>query len=100
MTNLLFLPHLMFLCEPMTPRRMKLQSQLEPKIIPSSKEKVDDLSPSLVQPPPPTSPPNGPLHLEQPGLDTVLHPPPKGIVQKSSFNPCATQNYNIVEDLA
>jgi hypothetical protein len=29
-----------------------------------SKEKVDDLPPSLVQPPPPTSPPNGPLHLK------------------------------------
>jgi hypothetical protein len=29
-----------------------------------SKEKFDALSQSLVQPPPPTSPPNGPLHLE------------------------------------
>jgi hypothetical protein len=29
-----------------------------------SKEKVDDIPPSLVQLPPPTSPPNGPLHLE------------------------------------
>jgi hypothetical protein len=67
-----------------------------------SKEKVDDIPPSLVQPPPPTSPPNGPLHLERPGLDTVLHPPPKGIVRKSSFNPHAraAQNYSIVEDLA
>jgi hypothetical protein len=45
-----------------------------------SKGKVDDLPPSLVQPPPQTSPPNGPLHLEQPGLDIVLHPPPKGVV--------------------
>jgi hypothetical protein len=35
-------------------------------------------------------------------LDTVLQPPPKGVVQKSAFNPhaCAVQNYNIVEDLA
>jgi hypothetical protein len=35
-------------------------------------------------------------------LDTVLHPPPKGIVCKSSFNPHthAAQNYNIVEDRA
>jgi hypothetical protein len=67
-----------------------------------SKEKVDDLPPSLVQPPPPTSPPNSPLHLERPSLDTVLYPPSKGIVRKSSFNPhaCATQNYSIVEDLA
>jgi hypothetical protein len=56
----------------------------------------------LVQTPPPTSPPNDTLHLERSGLDTVLGPPPKGVVQNSSFNPhaCASQNYNIVEDLA
>jgi hypothetical protein len=46
----------------------------------SSKEKVDDIPPSLIQPSPPKSPPNGPLHLEKSGLDTVLLPPPKGIV--------------------
>jgi hypothetical protein len=45
----------------------------------SLKEKVDDISPLLVQPSPPTSPPNGPLHLEIPGLDIVIFPPPKGI---------------------
>jgi hypothetical protein len=47
-------------------------------------------------------PTNGPLHLERPSLDTVLHPPTKGVVQKSTFNPHAraTQNYSIVEDLA
>jgi hypothetical protein len=35
-------------------------------------------------------------------LDTFLHPPPKGFIQKSTFNPHArvAQNYNIVEDLA
>jgi hypothetical protein len=38
----------------------------------SSKEKVDDLPPSLVQPSPPTPPTNGPLHIEQPNLDTVI----------------------------
>jgi hypothetical protein len=67
----------------------------------SSKEKVMDIPPSLVQPSPPTSPPNDPLHIERPGLDTVLRPPPKGVVRKSSFNPhaCAAQNYSIVEDL-
>jgi hypothetical protein len=66
-----------------------------------SKEKVDNFPPSLVQPPPSTSPPNGPLHLERPGPDTVLFPPPKGVVQKSTFNPHAhaAQNYSIVEDL-
>jgi hypothetical protein len=66
------------------------------------KEKVDDIPPSLVQPSPATPPTNGPLHLERLSLDTVLRPPPKGIVHKSTFNPHAhaTQNYNIVEDLA
>jgi hypothetical protein len=67
-----------------------------------SKEKVDDLPPSLVQPSPATPPTNDPLHLERPSLDTVLRPPPKGVVRKSAFNPHAraAQNYNIVEDLA
>jgi hypothetical protein len=37
-----------------------------------SKEKVDDLPPTLVQPSPPTPPTNGPLHIERPSLDTVL----------------------------
>ena len=45
-----------------------------------SKEKVDDLPPLLVQLPPSTSPPNDPLHLERPSLDTILRPPPKGAV--------------------
>jgi hypothetical protein len=67
-----------------------------------SQEKVDDLPPSLVQPSPMTPPTNGPLHLERSSLDTVLRPPQKGVIRKLSFNPHAhaTQNYNIVEDLA
>jgi hypothetical protein len=67
-----------------------------------SKEKVDDLPPSLVQPSTMTPPINSPLHIEGPILDTVLCPPPKGVVRKLAFNPHAhaTQNYNIVEDLA
>jgi hypothetical protein len=67
-----------------------------------SKEKVDDLPPSLVQPSPVTPPTNSPLHLKRPNLETVLRPPPKGFVRKSAFNPHArdAQNYNIVEDLA
>jgi hypothetical protein len=67
-----------------------------------SKEKVDDLPPSLVQPSPMTPPTNSPLHLKRPNLETVLRPPPKGIIRKSAFNPHArdAQNYNIVEDLA
>jgi hypothetical protein len=67
-----------------------------------SKENVDDITPSLVQTSPPTSPPNGPLHLEILGLDIVLRPPPKVVVQKSTFNPhaCASQNNSIMENLA
>ena len=67
-----------------------------------SKEKVDDLPPDLVQPSPPTPPTNDPLHLERLSLDTILRPPSKGVVKKSSFNPHAhaAQNYSIVEDLA
>jgi hypothetical protein len=67
-----------------------------------SKEKVDDLPPDLVQPSPPNPPTNGPLHIERPNLDTVIRPPPKGVVKKSAFNPHAraAQNYSIVEDLA
>jgi hypothetical protein len=65
------------------------------------KEKVDDIIPLLVQPSPTTSTPNGPLHLERPVLDTVLLPPPKGVVRKFVFNPHAraAQNYSIVEDI-
>jgi len=37
-----------------------------------SKEKVDDLPPNLVQPSPSNLTMNGPLHLKQPSLDTVL----------------------------
>jgi hypothetical protein len=68
----------------------------------SSKEKVDAIPPSLVQPSPMTPPTNGLLHLKRPRLDTVLHPPPKCVVRKLSFNPHAraSQNYSIVEDLA
>jgi hypothetical protein len=67
-----------------------------------SKEKVDDLPPDLVQPSPSNPPTNDPLHLERPSLDTVIRPPPKGVVKKSAFNhhARAAQNYSIVEDLA
>jgi hypothetical protein len=46
----------------------------------SSKEKVDDIPPPLVQQYPSTSPPNDPLHIKQLSLDTILCPPPKGVV--------------------
>jgi hypothetical protein len=45
----------------------------------SSKEKVDEIPPSLVQPSPMTPPTNGPLNLERSSLYTVLCPPPKGV---------------------
>jgi hypothetical protein len=66
----------------------------------SSKEKVDDIPPDSTSPPNPST--TGPLHLERPNLDTVIRPPPKGVVKKSTFNPHAraAQNYSIVEDLA
>jgi hypothetical protein len=66
-----------------------------------SKDKVDDSPSLLVQPPPPNSPPNGPLHLKRSGLDAILYPPPKGVFRKFSFNPhaCVAQNYSIVEEL-
>jgi hypothetical protein len=67
-----------------------------------SKEKFDDTPPLLIQLPPPNSPPNVPLHLEQLGLITFLLPPPKGVVKNSAFNhhARAAQNYSIVDDLA
>ena len=50
-----------------------------------------------------TSPPvsNTSLQIEKPIYDNVLRPP-KGTIWKLTFNPStrATQNYNIVEDLA
>jgi hypothetical protein len=102
MTNPLPPLLLMYSCVLVILERMTSHLPLRAKDYSSSKEKVDDIPPSLVQQPPSTSPPNGPLHLERPSLDTVLHPPPKGVVRKSAFNPHArvAQNYNIVEDMA
>jgi hypothetical protein len=56
----------------------------------------------LVSTSPPNPPTTGPLHLKRPNLDTVIRPPPKGVVKKLAFNPHAraAQNYSIVEDLA
>jgi hypothetical protein len=67
-----------------------------------SKEKVYNSSPPLVQPPPSTSPPNSLVHLERTSLDTVLCPPPKGFIRKSSINPHAhvAETYSSVEVLA
>jgi hypothetical protein len=50
---------------------------------------------------PSVNPPSGPLHIEKPMFESILHPP-KSSIRKATFNPSsrATQNYNIVEDLA
>jgi hypothetical protein len=46
-------------------------------------------------------PPYGPLQIEKPTFDSILHPP-KSTTRKATFNPSSrvAQNYNIVEDLA
>ena len=43
-----------------------------------------------------------PFQIEKPNPDLVIKPATKGVIRKSAFNPHAraTQNYNIVEDLA
>jgi hypothetical protein len=50
---------------------------------------------------PSVNPPSGPLQIEKPTFDSILHPP-KSTIHKATFNPSshAAQNYNIVEDLA
>ncbi len=49
-----------------------------------------------------TPPTFGPLHIERSSNDSIIRPPPKGVIWKSSYNPNAraSQHYNIVEDLA
>jgi len=49
-----------------------------------------------------TSTNSGPLHISEPINDSIIRPPPKFVLQKSSYNPNAraAQQYNIVEDLA
>ena len=68
-----------------------------------SKEKKNE-NPSLGKAPPigsPASSSNGPLTIEKPNLDMILHPP-KSTLRKVVFNPnaLATQFSNVVEDLA
>jgi hypothetical protein len=61
---------------------------------------LPDPSPSSVSPPS-VNPSSGPLQIEKPTFESMLRPP-KSIIRKYTFNPSshATQNYNIVEDLA
>jgi hypothetical protein len=50
---------------------------------------------------PSVNPPSGPLQIDKPTFNSILHPPNRTIC-KATFNPSshAAQNYNIVEDLA
>jgi hypothetical protein len=61
---------------------------------------LPDPSPSSVSPPS-VNPPSRPLHIEKPTFNSILRPP-KRTIRKATFNPSsrASQNYNIVEDLA
>jgi hypothetical protein len=61
---------------------------------------LPDLSSSSVSLPS-VNPPSGPLQIEKPMFESILRPP-KSTICKATFNPSsrATQNYNIVEDLA
>jgi hypothetical protein len=61
---------------------------------------LPDPSSSSVSPPS-VNPLSGPLHIDKPMFESILHPP-KSTIYKSTFNPSsrATHNYNIVEDLA
>ena len=51
---------------------------------------------------PPPPPVTGPLEIERPNAESVVRPPSKGVLCKSSYNPNAhaAHHYNIAEDLA
>ena len=51
---------------------------------------------------PPPPPIFGPLEIERHNAESIVRPPSKGVLHKSSYNPnaCAAHHYNIVEDLA
>jgi hypothetical protein len=73
---------------------------VKPDKLKNTNGSAPDPLPSSVSPPS-FSPPHGPLQIEKPSFESILHPP-KNTIQKSTFNPNsrAAQNYNIVEDLA
>jgi hypothetical protein len=70
---------------------------------PPGKPGKESVTNGTVTDPPSTSvtPPSGPLQIEKPNFDSILHPP-KSTIRNLTFNPNsrASQNYNIVEDLA
>jgi hypothetical protein len=79
----------------LTTRSMTYDTPVKPDKGKVTNGTLPDPSPSSV------SPPSGPLQIEKPAFDSILHPP-KSTIHKSTFNPSshAAQNYNIVEDLA
>jgi len=70
---------------------------------PPGKTDKENVTTSITLDPPPTivNPPSWALQIEKPNFESILRPPKRTIL-KSTYNPnsCATQNYNIVEDLA
>jgi hypothetical protein len=79
---------------------MTYDTSIKPDKPKTTNGSLPDPLPSSISPPS-ASPPPGPLQIEKPSFDSILRPP-KSTIQKSTFNPSswATQNYNIVEDLA
>jgi hypothetical protein len=84
----------------LTTRTMTYDTPIKPDKSKATNGSLPDPLPSSVSPPS-SSPPFGPLQIEKPSFDSILHPP-KSTIRKSTFNPSsrAAQNYNIVEDLA
>jgi hypothetical protein len=84
----------------LTTRSVTYDTPVKPDKLKTTNGSALDPLPSSANPPS-ISPPSGPLHIEKPSFDSILHPP-KSTIWKSTFNPNsrAAQNYNIVEDLA
>jgi hypothetical protein len=84
----------------LTTRTTTYEMLVKPDKLKTTNGFVPDPLPSSVSPPS-ASPPSRPLQIEKPLFDSILHPP-KCTIRKSTFNPNsrASQNYNIVEDLA
>jgi hypothetical protein len=84
----------------LTTRTTTYDTSIKPDKMKPSNGSLPDPLPSVVSPPS-ASPLFGPLQIEKPSFDSILHPP-KITIWKYTFNPSsqAVQNYNIVEDLA
>ena len=78
-----------------------LQTRIHIYDKPTEKKEDDSSSGKAPSTSSPESSSTGPLTIEKPNLDMVLHPS-KSTLRKAVFNPNAqaTQFYNVVEDLA